>query len=378
MKKAAQNHPQGKRAAGLKLVSGTGDSANSRNNFISNLFQEISAFRILWGLTLVTYACIGVGAAFVSFLIEYEAFFKITQQGGFSFWVVLIFEAAKIGTIIVYGFFMKARPGSLSPGMGGLVRCFQILLIALSFTCSLAMVAQSLDRPNLEAVKVEDLKRAEQKSEQDQANVQKQHVSEVRGLRSRFGEKWHQEHETLQAYYEPRIRQLENDLRKEMDNVVGGTFKGSRYEAFEYRKEELTHEYHEKLNVLNFRKESALRELEERIALKEADHRQALGNLAQSKKTALDTIATSTYANDSRASNQMIHALLITLNDGILSLVNTRIEQVTFVCLFSMLIAVLIELCIYITFYSTVMNFSPSLELMFEADRKGVSVKKNS
>ncbi|RLC01492.1 MAG: hypothetical protein DRI57_31045 [Deltaproteobacteria bacterium] len=80
MKNATQNHPQGKGVAGLKLVSGTGNSAGSKNNFITNLFREISAFRILWGLTLATYACIGAGAAFVSFLIEQEAFFKITQQ----------------------------------------------------------------------------------------------------------------------------------------------------------------------------------------------------------------------------------------------------------------------------------------------------------
>ncbi|MDM8523752.1 hypothetical protein QUF80_10310 [Desulfococcaceae bacterium HSG8] len=351
--------------------------AEPGKNPLAEMLGKIDVSRILWSVTLIFYACIGAGAAFVSFLIEKEAFFRITQEPHFSLWIVLIFEAAKIGTIIVYGLLFRTRTDIPSDTVR-LVRVFQFFLIALSFVCSLAMVALNLDRPNLEAVRAGDKKQAEADYMRDYDVIETRHDAEIKGLKSRFGSKYDEAHRQLKAYYEPKIDHARNELRQEMDNVVSGTFKGERYREFERQKNLLEVEYHEKLGALSAQRAGAGENLEAAIGAKEEERRMAVENLSERKKAALDKIETGSYIHDDRVNNRMINAVLMTLNQGVFGLIGLEIRQVNFVCGFSILIAILIELCIYITFYSAVLNFSSDLDLVFAADRSNHEVKKNS
>lgn len=87
----------------LKLVSDIEHLTSSKENFFADMLKKIIIFRILWYLLVLFFAAIGVGAAFVSFLFEKEVFYQIIQQQDFYFWIVLIFESARILPIMMYG-----------------------------------------------------------------------------------------------------------------------------------------------------------------------------------------------------------------------------------------------------------------------------------
>ncbi len=348
-----------------------------QRDFITELFGKINTFRIFWTLTLLFYTAIGMGAAVASFMIEKEVFYLITRQSDFSFWIVLIFEAAKIGTILVYGTFMQAQAAKISLGMRKLVRVFQFLLITLSFICSLSMVALNLDRPNLDRVKAKDRKQVSETYQRDVSDLHSQHERETTLLRSGFDRDEQENYARLKAYYEPKIEQAAKEMKLEMGNVVRGKFKGPRYFEFERIKQNLEREYQERFSVLTVKMGEAAEILRQRTASKEAELRKALENLTGRETAALKKIETGTYSEDARVSNRMVNAVLMTLNDGILSLVGLEMRQVTFVSLFSILIAILIELCIYITFYSAMLNFSSEASLMFEAGEHEIGAKKN-
>lgn len=303
----------------------------------------------------IFFVAIGAGAAYVSFLIEKESFQQITANAAFSFWIVLIFESAKVGTIVIYdrGYI---REGAFNGGNGitWLVHLFKCLLILLSFTCSLAFISLSLDRPNLAETRAGDLQAAEQRFDQQTGIAMERHEAEMSGLKAAHDRRFNEEHQRIEALYEPRIRNLQAELRKEMENTGGsGEFRGRRYREFERLLTNAKAEYKAELHRLSGMKAAAARELTRTLSEKEAALNRKIQDIAEQKEKAVHHIRTDRYADDDRAANKMLVATLGTINDGILSpIFGIRMEQVVFSTLFALMIALLLEMTIYICIYS--------------------------
>lgn len=323
----------------------------------------------------ILFILIGAGAAYVSFLIEKESFRQITANAAFSFWIVLIFESAKVGTIIVYDRgYIKEGAFNGGNGITWLVHLFKCLLILLSFTCSLAFISLSLDRPNLAETRAGDLQAAEQRFDGQTALAMERHEAEIAGLKTAHDRRFNEEHQRIAALYEPRIHHLQAELRKEMENKGrGGEFRGKRYREFERLLTNAKAEYKAELRRLSEMKAAAARELTQTLSGKEAALNRKLQDITKQKAKTAHHIRTATYANDDRAANKMLVATLGTINDGILSpLFGIRMEQVVFSTLFSLMIALLLEMTIYICIYS--INLSSPETAVLESVKKKPSL----
>ncbi|QTA81762.1 Uncharacterized protein dnl_41110 [Desulfonema limicola] len=350
---------------------------NNRGPILSGLLREINISRIGWSFLELFYCLIGVGAAFVSFVIEKDVFFRITQQKDFSFWIVLILESAKVMTIVVYGFLFRTRSADIGSWNRFIIKFFQFSLITLSFTCSLALISFSLDRPNLAKVRTEDIKLIESRYQEKLSLLQKRLESETAVLMDRTDLEYDKAFQRLRNHYEPRIKELRADLKKEMDNRVGKDFKGPRYREFEKLLQITEAEYAARINALKPENMSLTASVENMINQKKQAFIKAEKELMDWRSDEIMKIRTGHYGDDERANNQLINAVLRTVNDGILVFFNFSVGQITFTCLFSFLIAILIELTIYVSFYSAVLSFSSKLDLMFSMDSSHLDSKKN-
>ncbi|MEZ4529133.1 MAG: hypothetical protein R2941_24740 [Desulfobacterales bacterium] len=360
----------------FSAASGTDSSEFSGNfhgqgNILSGLMREISISRIVWTVIQVFYLFIGAGAAFVSFLMEKEVFVRITQQPEFSFWMVSILESAKVMTIIVYGFLFRTRDAEIGAGTRFIVKFFQISLIGLSITCSLALVSFSLDRPNLEKVRADDAEQIEALYRERYTLLQKNRHAETAGLRAAAQEASKQEIQGLREYYEPRIRELRAEMRREMDNRVGSQFIGPRYKEFERLLEKTEAEFARKQAALSLKSGGVA--YENALARKEEQYRQAELQLLHWRTGELEKIHADTYSHNDRAGNPLVSAVLRTFNEGM----HVNIRQISVVCFFSLLMAILLETAIYVSFYSGVLNFSSKLDLVFVMDGTRAEGKKN-
>ncbi len=376
--KKSRERGQKSGSAGLRLVTGGGRGARGDERAFTRLFGRVRLFRIAWTFILLLFIVVsGFGAAFASFLMEQQVFQRVTRQPDFSFWIVLILETAKIGTHVVYGVFLRRREAMVNTVVLIFVHVFKFLLVFLSCVCSLAMVAFYLDRPHLQQVRDEDIKRIERRFAGDRARLKSARDEKIEMLKSSHEARRGARADALRAYYEPRITHLEEEIRSEMDNVVGGNFIGPRYKEFERRKSLLQKEYQEKLGALGAADQTAILTHHKAIDAAEAEHRAAVDRLAARERTALSKAMNNGYLDDERVNNKLITAVLKTINHGILNPIGLTLSQVNFTCLFSLLIAVLLELAIYITFNAAVLNFGDNIDLLFASGRREAEVKKN-
>jgi len=271
-----------------------------------------------------------------------------------SLWIVLIFESAKIGTVIVYerGYF--AGENNYTDSFKFTVRLFKYLLFILSFICSLAIFSLSLDRPNLEKTKAEDIRQIEDRFARDKQILQNRYQAEISGITNRNGNQFDEEARQIQAYYAPKIENLEKELRKEMENTDSrGNFIGKRYREFMRQLNEVKAERDQKLAEANRRNQIVRRQNEQEISNREAAFRQKMTELSQWRSSEIQKITNNSYTDDERASNKLMTATLNTINDGLLSpIFNIEMRPVVFSTLFSLLVALLIELTIYISMSS--------------------------
>ncbi len=350
---------------------------NSYGDIFGSISREINLSRIGWLLLMVLYCGTGLGAAFVSFLMQKDVFYQVTREGMFSFWVVLILETAKVGTIVVYGFLFKSRSEEIGAGMRGFIKLFRTLLILLSFTCSLALIAFGLDRPNLEKVRTEDQARVETRYAQRQEQLKARHEADIQGIRERYSQGHEAGAQRLRQHYGPIIEGYRRDLKVEMNNVIRGHFKGPRYHEFERLLQETEAEYQKKLAELRKAQAEDLTSLEERIRRMQKEYEDARARLGREKETELRNVLTHTYARDERAGNRMIAALLRTINDGLLWYADAELPLVTFTCVFAIIVALLLEMTIFLCLHSGVLSFSPNVGRMFEFYEREDDVKKN-
>ena len=166
--------------------------------------------RLFW----IFYLVIGAIAAFISYYIESIVFSEIFENIVVMSWIiVLVFESAKIATIVLHRLITYKNKNDISVSVKFINFAFKIGLISLSIGCSISLVSKFLDAPNLEIVQKEDIKyiddeyknalemlnSAENKTKQEKIKI--------------IQENYKNEREYLKNSYEPLIREAVNGIR---------------------------------------------------------------------------------------------------------------------------------------------------------------------
>ena len=102
------------------------------------------------------YILTGIGAFFISATIEYYFFKSITQDADFSFYIVGIFETAKVLTILITRFIIIRDSKIIMAPLVFLGWSVKILLVTISLISSIGFLSSGLDRPHLQSVKEND------------------------------------------------------------------------------------------------------------------------------------------------------------------------------------------------------------------------------
>jgi hypothetical protein len=149
-------------------------------------------FACCWGIFLLIYGCIGVGALVLVFLIEAQFFLQITYNPILSYVVAGILESAKVGTSVIkqaLAIAKKVLRIRISPLLQGLTALFQLALIVLSLICSVMVVTSYLDGTYARTPEPvsKDISRMPQRSLQSNSSPHQMVIAAVQLLRESLG-----------------------------------------------------------------------------------------------------------------------------------------------------------------------------------------------
>jgi hypothetical protein len=156
------------------------------------------------------------------------------------------------------------------------------------------------------------------------------------------------------AEHQRRIRTLEERLTAEMDNVVGGEFKGPRYQEIEARLERAQAERERDLAAL------AQRHAEQGPAQKAVlarEHRQAHTLRVQQAESERHDLLSSDFEDDERAHDPRV-VVFLRMTESVLGL---RLTGSQFVFGLSASLSLLMELGILLAFETLVLTLGPVL-----------------
>jgi hypothetical protein len=152
-----------------------------------------------------------------------------------------------------------------------LVLSFRVALLLLSAACSVMYLANMLDRPQLEAVRAEDLRHLEQEHMARITHLREEHEAERAETARSIRERYRHLVQEAEERYLPAIRTLEESLSHEMGNAIKGEFAGRRYRELERRLKEEKAAFEQRIGRLGEeegRESSRLDDLTERYRLR--------------------------------------------------------------------------------------------------------------
>ena len=289
---------------------------------------------------------VGFGLFACSFFVEYTVLIHFVSPPFMALFLAITLEGGKITAIVWHYYLGYLAEGTYPATIRLTSLIFRFGLVSLSLICSMLFFTSHLDRPNMDAVK-----------EKQMTEVETQIAQETTLTKNRLEEKWRHlfksqqvELQGLRSRYDTRISKLEALLLTEMNNVVNGIFKGSRYEEFERR-----------LDKEKQARDSMIIEMQKR-------HEQQLTTLDKSNNTVLSDLQTRAaerrknirnddFSNDERAHDKRIVALLKTVE----SISDWIVLPLQFVFFFSILISMLMEAGIMLSFATITVAIAPVL-----------------
>lgn len=310
-------------------------------------------FKISWLIQL----CVGISLFSVSFLIEKRVLEAFITTSWLALLLAISLELGKAVSIIWHRY-MSFQPATGYPFSVKLSsNLFRIGLVALSMVCSLLFLSNNLDRPNLKPVKQEAINQNKVRLNEKLKRIDRQKQERL----ELFKKNQDEEYQRLKNSFSERIKLLQKALRKEMNNVINGTFKGPRYAEIQSRlKTEKKHADKTLKELLRNNKQAFIAEqksvLIEFQQKQEKAYEKADINQAQ--------IQTNDFANDERANDSRIVSFLKVLK----SIFGLSIFPLQFVFIFSMLISLLMEIGILLAFNTITLSILPALQASHEAD----------
>lgn len=305
-------------------------------------------FRLGWLVQLL----VGLALFSVSFVIELAVLRHILSGLVMTLVLAAALELGKAAAIVWHRY-LKQAPEVQYPDSTRLISgVFRGGLVVLSVLCSLLYIGVQLDRPHLAAVRAADLTAVETR-----LKTELQRLELAAEQRTRAAEQQRREQAAaLEAQHRERVADLTQRLNAEMDNVVGGTFKGPRYEVFQ-----------ERLAQAEVQRDAALRDLTARQGAESRAEAAALAReLAQARaaaQTSADAqrraIQDGDYETDDRAHHPLVAGFIRTVR----AVTGQVITAPLFVLGLALFLAVLMELGILLAFETVTLVMLPALQV---------------
>lgn len=303
-------------------------------------------FRFGWFFQLL----VGLGLFAVSLIVEgavLQAFFATPALGLF---LAAALETGKATAIIWHRYLTESQDAPYPLITRMFSQAFRFGLLGLSVLCSLLYLGVRMDRPNLPEVRAEALRASEARLDADLKRL----AAEKRRRLAVEGKRRQKHYEDTLGPYQRQVEELEALLRKEMDNAVGGRFKGPRYRELERRLEEARKARDRTLVTLSARQSRETRAFETALEREMETRRARLLAAAEKRRKALQT---STFAGDERVEDPHVVGLIRMAA----SVFDHRVTPLQFVFAFSLFISLLMEFGIVLAFDTLTLTVIPAL-----------------
>lgn len=302
-------------------------------------------FRITWTVQLA----VGVALFGVSFWVENQVLHGIFAAPVIALILAVALEFGKAAAIVWHRYLSLAGDTAYPTATRIFSGVFRIGLVSLSVLCSLLYLGVHLDRPNLVQVRAAELAAIDTRLAADLERLDTRQAAEAQAETDRRDA----ELTAARALHQRQVDALEALLRAEMDRVVGGVFKGPRYQELERR-----------LEAARAARESALAALAERhrreaaAAAARADHldtaRQALHAAADARRRA---VRESRFDQDDRTHNPLVITLIRLAAD----VFGRTVTAPQFAFALALFLSILVELGIVLAFDTITLAVIPAL-----------------
>jgi len=308
---------------------------------------------------------IGFGLFLCSLFIEYQVLIHFITPQSLAILLCITLEGGKVAAVIWHYYlgYLGDEGYLLSIRISSAV--FRSGLFLLSILCSMLFLTSHLDRPNLGRVRSARLQRLNAEKERMVSQILKYQKNQAAAL----DKKQQQEMTATITRSGHRIDQLEALLLKEMNNVVGGVFKGRRYREFERRlaaEKEAAAQQMAKLRAGQIRERQELHDRQAR----------ELAAVRKDFATRQQRLLSSGLADDEEVNDARIVALLGTLH----TMFGAHIRPRQFVFFFSILVALLMETGIMLAFATITTAIAPVLHERHigELEQEAIRVRSES
>lgn len=296
-------------------------------------------YNISWGLQvavgLVLFAVAAVLEALVLAAYLDDLWLAVSLAAGL--------EAAKVLTIVLYRILGSQNDVPYPTGVRWVTLGFRGMLLSLSAVCSLMFLALHLDRPGMAQVRAADLAAEERVYSESRAAVEANHRERRERALAQIAEQDQRRREAVSARYLAGISELESMLNAEMNNVIGGEFKGKRYKELQARLDAEKTAYDRALRELQAAKEDRPADQMERL---EADHQVQVSAAAREYRERLGAIRADDYQDDPRVEHPMARAFVSVLG----AVFEEQPSTLQFVFFFALFLSVTLELGIWVSF----------------------------
>ena len=303
---------------------------------------------------------IGFGLFLCSLFIEYQVLIHFIIPPSLAVLLCVTLEGGKVAAVIWHYYLGALGDGVYLPSIRIASAVFRFGLVLLSILCSMLFLTSHLDRPNLARIRGQRLQQLNQEKER----IIERKTRDYQQAAADLTREQRREAEASARQSSRRVDQLEALLLKEMDNVVGGVFKGKRYREIAQRLAS------EKETADNQVKSMRLRHFNEQQQLRreQADSLAAIRRDFAEKRQRL---LKADFTDDEAVNDVRIVAFLKTMQ----TMFALDLQPRQFVFLFSILISLLMETGIMLAFATITTAIAPVLherhigEMELEATR---------
>jgi len=304
-------------------------------------------FRLGWIVQLL----VGVALFSVSFFIEnavLQAFFAAPLL---ALALAAALELGKAAAIVWHRYLSLSTGGGYPWATRFFSTLFRFGLLVMSVVCSLLYFGVQLDRPNLEAVRSSELATVDRELQERlrRLDAEQEDRGESDETRRRT------QYTDTRQVYQRQVDELETLLRAEMDNVVGGVFKGPRYTELQDRLTEARAARDTALSSLSAHQSREAAEQSSRLSREYTDLRRALIAEAEARSAA---VRAATYDTDDRVNDPLVVALMRMSAD----VIDHQVTPPQFVFIFSLFISLLMEIGTLLAFDTVTLILIPVLE----------------
>ena len=290
---------------------------------------------------------VGFGLFLCSLFIEYQVLIHFVSPASLAILLCVALEGGKVAAVI-WHYYLGCLGGEAYPFSIRLSSAvFRFGLIILSILCSMLFLTARLDRPNLKQVQQQRLQELAHR-ESATTEIMRRNHKQITSTLARQQEQAIKETEKRTGI---RIDGLNALLLKEMNNVVNGVFKGPRYQELKLRLAREKENARQELNVLRNRHEREHKRLQQTQS-------SSLDRIRSDFDTKRQQLLTSDFADDEQANDGRIVALLKTVQ----TMFHVQIRPLQFVFCFSILISILMETGIMLSFATITSAIAPVLQ----------------